>query len=225
MIFVAIPAYDAKVCVETIRSLLDEQSMAHIAGLEMSVNFLPGCSLVTQARNQLAKDFLASGADRMVFVDSDVAWEPGSLLRLASHPVDLVGGAYRLKDSVETYPIGLLGDATTELWADPATGLLEIETLPGGFLSISRGCLTKLRDAHPERAYGHYGHEYHAYFHNPIQDGRLYGEDAAFCLDWRTNGGKVWLDPELTLTHVGGSQKFVGKIGDWLRARALSQAA
>ncbi len=225
MIFVAIPAYDAKVCVETIRSLLNEQSMAHIAGMDMTVNFLPGCSLVTQARNQLVKDFLASDAERMVFVDSDVAWEPGSLLRLVHHPVDLVGGAYRLKDSVETYPIGLLGDSTTQLWADPKTGLLEIETLPGGFLSISRQVFTRLLEAFPERSYGHYGHIYQAYFHNPIKNGRLYGEDAAFCADWREIGGQVWLDPEMTLTHVGGSQNFVGNCGDWLRARAVAQAA
>jgi len=32
-------------------------------------------------------------------------------------------------------------------------------------------------------------------------------------------GGRIWLDPELTLTHVDGGRNFTGRIGDWLRKR------
>lgn len=216
-IFVAIPAYDGRLAVETARALLNEQVAAAVAGDEIHVAFLPGCSLITQARNQLVRDFLDSDAERMVFVDSDVAWSLGSLLRIAHASVPLAGGAYRYKSEDENYPVIWLDGA--ELWADPDTGLLEVKSLPGGFLSISREVFTELTKAFPGRGYAFQGHDFHGFFHAPIANGVMYGEDSAFCLDWRAIGGKVWLDPELQLTHVGGSKAFNGCIGEWLRRR------
>lgn len=214
-LFVAVPAYDGKVCVETVRSLLNEQGVARGAGVEFKAVFLPGCSLITQARNQIAQDFLDSDYDRLVYVDADVSWEPGAIVRLAARGVDFVGGAYRLKQDVESYPVGWLD--RSELWAED--GLLEVASVPGGFMCLTRRVFETLREAHPERAYSHYQFSGHAYFHAPVKDGRLYGEDTAFCADWRQAGGKVWLDPELTLTHVGGTNQYTGHIGNWLKGR------
>lgn len=216
-ILVAVPCYDGKVCAETVRALLNEQMVAAGAGVGFRAVFLPGCSLITHARNQMSQDFLDSEADRLVFIDADVSWEPGNIIRLAAHPVDFVGGAYRLKQEGESYPVGWL--ETPELHADPETGLLEVASVPGGFMALSRSVFDRLKEAHPDRAYSHYQFNGHGYFHAPIDGGRLFGEDTAFCADWRGQGGKVWLDPELTLTHVGGSNEYVGRIGDWLRTR------
>ncbi len=212
-VFVAIPAYDRKVTVETSRSLLNELGAAHLAGVELQVGYIPGSSLITQARNQAVKAFIDSDADRMVFVDSDIAWEPGSLLKIASHKVDFCGGAYRYKDAKEGYPVAWLDKP--ELWADPETGLLEVSMLPGGFLSLSRSVFERLAAAFTDRVYSFHGHPFHAFFHCPPGD----GEDGAFCRDWRSIGGQVWLDPELTLSHVEGGQVYTGHIGNWLRGR------
>lgn len=213
-LFVAIPAYDRKVTCETARSLLNEQGAAALAGVEMQVSFVPGSSLITQARNQAVRDFINSDADRLIFIDADVAWEVGSILKIAGHPVDFCGGAYRYKDEEEGYPVGWLDK--DELWADPATGLLDVGMLPGGFLSLSRDVFTKLAAAHPDRVYNFHGHAFQAFFHCPPGD----GEDGAFCRDWRDIGGQIWLDPELTLTHVDGGRQYPGHIGNWLKSRA-----
>lgn len=216
-LFVGVPAYDGKLCAETVRALLNEQAAAQTAGIEFQVRFLPGCSLITQARNQLAADFMESDADVLLFLDADVGFEPGAMLRLVSHPAEVVGGAYRLKQDDEAYPV--IWADRPELWADPATGLLEVQAVPGGFLAIRRSALETLAAAHPGRRYAHHGRAYHAWFHAPIEGGSLFGEDVAFCYDWRSVGGQVWLDPELKLTHVGGHRKFDGCVGDWLRGR------
>lgn len=216
-IFAAIPAYDGKVGVETVRSLLNEQGAAALLGVEIQVGILPGCSLITMGRNQLVADFLATDCDRLVFVDADVSWTPGDLIRIAMHPVDVVGGAYRYKKTEEDYPIRWLDKP--ELWADRETGLIEVESVPGGFLAISRRAFEHLRAAHPERAYQHEGRAFHGFFHAPIEAGRIWGEDTAFCNDWRLSGGQVWLDPNLTLTHSGGVNNYTGHIGKWLKAR------
>lgn len=211
---VGIPAYDGKVGVETVRALLNERGAAFLLNIDMRVSLLPGCSLITMARNQMAAEFLASDADRLVFVDADVSWEPGDLIKLAMHPVDVVGGAYRFKKAAEDYPVRWL-DAP-----ERRDGLLEVETLPGGFLAISRRAIERLREAHPERAYEHEGQRFHGFFHAPIEAGRIWGEDTAFCNDWRQIGGQVWLDPDLTLTHTGGAHNYTGHVGDWLASRA-----
>lgn len=211
---VAIPAYDGKVDIETARALLNEQALAQSLGWTIQFIFLPGGSLVTHARNQLAADFLASDAERLVFVDADVSWTLGELLRLARHGVDFVGGAYRYKDAAESYPVALCTDKA-ELWADPETGLLEVECVPGGFLQVSREVFARLKAAHPERTYSFGGKALHAYFHAPPGC----GEDGTFCQDWRGAGGKVWLDPELELSHIGGRQTYTGHIGNWLKGR------
>jgi hypothetical protein len=212
-IFAVVPAYDRKIHVETARSLLNEQGAARAAGVELQTAFVPGCSLITQARNQAVAEFLKSDADRMVFIDSDLEWEPGALLKIAAAPVDFCGGAYRYKSEPEGYPVSWLD--RPELWADPKTGLIEVAMLPGGFISLSRSVFGRLKEAHPDRRYSFHGEVFQAFFHCPPGD----GEDGAFCRDWRDAGGQIWLDPTLTLTHVDGAQKYTGNIGNWLRSR------
>lgn len=221
-LFVAIPAYDGKVGIDTVRSLLNEQGAAAHLGVEMQVGLLAGCSLITLGRNQLVADFLKTDADRLVFLDADVSCSPGDLIRLAMHPVDVVGGAYRYKKASQEYPVRWLDKP--ELWADPDTGLLEVESVPGGFLAISRRAFEHLKAAHPDRAYVHEGRLFHGFFHAPVEAGRIWGEDTAFCNDWRKAGGQVWLDPMLRLTHHGGVNAYAGCIGEWLRSRKNSAA-
>jgi hypothetical protein len=89
------------------------------------------------ARNQMVGDFLASDADKLVFIDSDVSWEPGSILKLAMHKADFVGGAYRLKQDEEAYPVEWV-DPKGELWAKD--GLLEVAHLPAGSCACRAPC-------------------------------------------------------------------------------------
>lgn len=214
-IFVAIPCYGATLSVETCRALLNEQSAAFLLGHELYIGFRPGCSLITAGRNQLADDFLKSDCDSLVFVDADVSWEPGSLLKLASHPVDFVTGAYRHKKLLESYPIDWIAEG--ELWA--RNGLLEIASCGFGFTALKRAAFDQFREKHGERLYSHDGHRFSAYFTAPYRDGCLMGEDGAFCFDYRAAGGTAWLDPELALTHHDGLNAYPGHIGNWLKAR------
>lgn len=217
-IFVAVPAYDRKITCETARALINEEGAAVHAGVDLQVGFAPGNSLVHIARDHLVRDFLASNCDRLVFVDDDVTWELGQLLLIGQHNTDFVGGCYRYKDPVEDYPIAWLDKPF--LQADPETGLLEVASLPGGFLSISRKAIEQLWDAYPNRNYQFHGQDFHAFFYGPPGG----GEDGAFCAEWRALGGKVWLDPELTLTHVDeAGHKYVGCIGAWLKARPMPE--
>lgn len=213
---VAIPVYDGKVPVETIRCLLNEQLTGLLGGDVLQFRFLPNCSHPAMGRNQLTQDFMDSDFDRLVFLDSDITFEVGALIKLAHQPVDFVGGVYRFKTEAEAYPLGWLDNK--ELRADE-NGLLEVAHLPGGFLSISRKVFELLKAENPDRHYEHLGHKAHCYFEMKFDGGDLYGEDTHFCKEWRKLGGKVFLDPELKLTHWDFNKPYVGHIGNWLKRR------
>lgn len=166
-------------------------------------------------RNQLAQDFMDSGADRLVFLDSDVTFAPGSLVKIARQPVDFVGGAYRFKQDFEAYPVGWLDGGQVPV---NRIGLCLVNSLPGGFLSLSRKVFEVLKANHPDRGYVHFGKQAHCYFQMLFKDGNLYGEDSYFCKEWRDAGGQVWLDPELALTHWDGNRPYPGHVGKWLKA-------
>jgi hypothetical protein len=216
-IFVAIPLYDGKLGVETVRCLLNEQALAIKAGDDFTVAFLSGDAGIAGARNQLATDFLASGFDRMVFLDSDITFELGTLIKLAHQPCDFVGGCYRYKNPTEAYPINWLDEK--ELWSNEH-GLIEVATLPTGFLALSRKVFESFHERFPERAYDHMGHKSFCYFQLAFKNGNFYGEDIYFCREWREMGGKVFLDPETKLTHWGfNPTPHHGHIGHWLKNR------
>lgn len=219
-LFVAIPAYDRTISVETARSLLNEQAVAALSSFELRAQFLPGCSLITMARNQLVDDFIASDCDRLVFIDADISWEPGSIVRLVSHDVPCVGGAYRFKQDEESYPVNWASpELTDEKRSYAEQGLMVVDGLPGGFMALTRDALKAFREAHGNRTYAHFGRGAYAYFTAPFRDGRLMGEDNAFCADLQSAGVPILLDPSLTLTHHDGAQAFKGCVGEWLRAR------
>lgn len=222
-ILVAIPVYDGKLQVEVVRCLLQEQLLGAANGDEVQFLFLPSCSHAAMGRNQLANDFLASDADRLIFLDADVSFERGAILKLAHRKEDLVGGAYRYKLEEESYPVGWLPDPEGKGLQANESGLLEVAALPGGFLSISRRVFEVLKAWNP-RPYEHFGKKYHCFFEMAYRESALYGEDSGFCKDWREAGGKVFLDPELSLTHWEFNRPYAGHVGKWLRGRSQKAA-
>lgn len=217
-ILIATPVYDGKLPIQVVHCLLGEKDIAHGCGDELGIGFLGGCSHAAQGRNQLADDFLKSDCDRLVFLDSDVTWAPGDLIKIAHQPVDFVGGAYRHKTLTESYPVHF--DSTKkELWANER-GLLEVMAVPGGFMSLSRNVFEKIKEANPNRIFDFWGRKMFCFFEMSFKDGTLGGEDFLFCESFRKVGGKIYLDPELNLIHWDQKMTpYEGHIGKWLKNR------
>lgn len=215
-ISVGLPVYDGKLQQQSVACLLAETSIAHMMGDELNVRFLPACTNLALGRNQLVRQFLDSGDDKLVFLDADVTFELGSLVRLAHYPVDMVGGAYRLKQDDERYPVHLLREPK-ELGPG---GLVEVAMVPTGFLALSRKVFSDFEAAYPGRTYNIDGHKFYCYFQIPFQDGHFYTEDAYFCKEYRAIGGQVYLDPEIHLTHWQFNTPYPGHIGDFMRKRS-----
>jgi glycosyltransferase involved in cell wall biosynthesis len=199
--------------------LLNEQCMAFVNGDVIDFAVVTGNAGIVQARNQLASQFMDSECDRLIFLDADVTFEPGALVKLAHRPEDVVGGAYRYKQDQESYPMMWLPDPEKKgLWYTNG-GLIEVMAIPTGFMSISRACLEAFQAKWPERVQTHADHKSFTYFQMPFVSGSHYGEDYYFCKEWREElGGKVYLDPHIKLTHWGfNPTPFAGDIAHWLK--------
>src|SRR5579863_1793026 len=96
-VLVGTPAMDGRVHVEYVQALLRSQSAARRADISVTIHFVVQDSLIMQARNGILSVFRESEATDLVFIDSDIAWEPESFLKLVAHDVPLVAGVYRRK--------------------------------------------------------------------------------------------------------------------------------
>ncbi len=215
-IFVAIPTYDGKLQHQTVNCLVLEQAVAVQCGDELNPCFMPYCSHPADGRNNLVKSFLESGCEKLFFLDSDITFEPGALLKVAHAPVDFAAGCTRHKLKEESYPITFLDKD----WLIPeANGLLEIEAIGTAFVSLSRTVFEWFMASYPNRDYWHTGKKAYCFFQTPFENGSLYGEDTYFCKEWRACGGKIYLNPELEITHWDFKTPYVGHIGNWLKGR------
>jgi len=215
-IFVAIPGRGHSLDFNVTACLMDEYALALQVGVKLEFRLFPSSGGIADGRNFLVADFLKTNADRLFFLDSDITFKKGSLLQLATKPVDFVGGAYRHKRDEESYPIAF---NEGEMWWDE-NKLIHVDKIPFGFVCLTREVFKKFDEKFPERKNKNFGLQTTAYFQLPIVDGILWGEDFMFCKEWNEMGQKVYLDPEVELTHWGFlPTPYKGHIGNWLKSQ------
>jgi hypothetical protein len=217
-IMIAIPAYTGVVHMGTMRSLLNDTLELVKRGDRYTLVDDIGNALIADSRGIIATRFWESDCDELIFVDSDVTWEAGALLKLVDAPVDLVAGVYPARRDPISYPLHYLDKK--ELWADPETGLLEVKSVATGFMKISRNCIERMISEYPERHFytSERDKQFYPLFDHVFEDGYKWGEDYSFCIRWRNIGGQVWIDPEIAMGHIG-YKIFQGHLGNYLRNR------
>jgi hypothetical protein len=224
-IFVAIPAHSGTWTVPTGLSLIHAQAEALRNGWDFQVYNRSGDADLAQARNVLAAKFLSTDCTDLLMVDSDVSWHEGEFLRIMTHEVDFVAGAYRQRtDEVEHYPI--LWPDKKQMWVDPKTNLplLDVEGVPLGFVRVTRNCMERMAAAKAETYFYDPtipGIEVHWIFDFTWDGNVRRSEDFAFCRLWKSLGGTIWLDPALGIDHTG-IKTFEGDLMGHL-ARATKQ--
>lgn len=220
-VMVAIPAYTGTIHMGTMRSLMTDLLALIKRGDKFTLVDDQGNALIADCRGIIATNFYHSDCDELVFIDSDVCWEEGGLLKIIDAPVDLVAGSYPARVDPIKYNIHFIQERK-ELWADPDTGLLEVEAVPTGFMKISRKCIEQMIEAYPETYYSDRtkDNQFWAFFDSYVEPVKKwkYGEDYSFCYKYRKIGGKVWLHPEIEMGHIG-NKTFIGHIGNYLKNR------
>lgn len=228
-VFIAIPSYAQKVSIATSHSLMNSIQEIASLGATLHVETLCNDALIARARNTLFAMAYEKGYDDLIFIDDDLGWEQGAMKRLLQHPVDCVGGLYPIRREGEEYLFRW--DVTKgNAQIDPMNGLLEVDSIPTGFLRLTKDCIRKMIEAYPQREYlddSRAPKSAWAVFdcmfvpdEHGKDRGRYWGEDFVFCQRWRHIGGKVWCDPWLKFKHVG-EKAFTGCFGTYKKRELL----
>ena len=155
--------------------------------------------LIAHARNEVVANFLASDADYLWFVDSDISFPPGTLERLKHAPGDIVSAYYRGRDEDgKTFPVALRHNQK-DGWAKHShktlgKGIPVVDAVGMGCTLINRSVLESL---------GVGALWPFAEVIDPC--GHAMGEDTSFCDRARDHGFEVRFDTTTRVRHLKDS--------------------
>lgn len=184
-----------------------------LAGLCLAAHPLPvtvinaKSSIVAEARNNGVAEARDSGAEYLLFLDSDMVFPLTLLHRLLLHRKDIVGAIYTRRQP----PFSLLGHTLDNHPDADASGLVEMARLPTGCLLIRMAVFDAL-----SKPYFFFGVDH--------DEGTLLGEDYAFCDAARAAGFRIWADLNLSqeIGHIG---QRICRIAETLSGKSVSESA
>ncbi|MES2196478.1 MAG: hypothetical protein V4517_18820 [Pseudomonadota bacterium] len=131
----------------------------------------------------------------------------------------------QFEDRYTEYPFNPVGHGA-ELISNyaKADGFVEVAEAPTGFMCIKRDVFRQMMESYPALNYVPDGpphpeaHLYWLFFDCMVDpdSGRYLSEDFAFCRRWRDIGGKIWVDLECKLLHLG-QHNFRGDLAESMR--------
>ena len=167
-LFIATPMYGGMNHGMYMKSCLDLQGLLTRYGVEVKFSFLFNESLITRARNYLVDEFLRSDCTHMLFIDSDIHFNPQDVIALMALDKEVIGGPYpkksinwgnvaaaaRKNPDMEPRELeGLVGEyvfnvvkGTSQFSVTEPLEVLEIGT---GFMMIKREVFKKMEEAYP----------------------------------------------------------------------------
>lgn len=204
-IFVAIPTYDKKVDIEIMSMFA--QLPGHYNGQHIFALDFMQSSLISYARNHLARRFLETDFDWLYFWDADVVIRDPSFIEklletAARMEADVVGGIYRLKSSGKGHAQYAAGNVDTKgnmiNVSDIQNFLVgevkepqRADVIATGSMLISRRVLETLKDPW--------------FTIVDLPHGKVIPEDYNFCAEARKAGFTVAADPRFDTFHFGTS--------------------
>jgi hypothetical protein len=171
-LFVATPMYGGMAHGLYIKSSLDLQTTMNKYGIETKFSFLFNESLITRARNYLVDEFLRSDHTHLLFIDSDIHYNPQDVLALMALDKDVIGGPYpkksinwgnvaqaarahpnmdpkELENLVGEYVFNVVKGTKQFTVTDP----LEVMEIGTGFMLVKRQVFEKMEKAYPNIRY------------------------------------------------------------------------
>ena len=177
-LFIATPMYGGQCAGMYTRSIADLSALCANYGIPLQMYFLFNESLITRARNYCCDEFMRSDAEHLMFIDSDIGFNPQDVIALMAlqaqdEKYDIIGGPYPkkciswekikravdkgvaddnpnvLENFVGDYVFNPKGGQTSIAIGEPCE-VLEIGT---GFMMISKKAMKKFAEEYKQYAY------------------------------------------------------------------------
>lgn len=192
---IAIPCGDT-IPTDTLQSILTLKVEAPV-----QYTLLRG-TLVYDARNRLADIAMKDGFDRVIYLDSDMTFEPDMLSRFHANldeGRDIVCGLYTTrKPPIHTtlYSGMFMREIPGTKFSEPVLERLEEYPKDQPFRVQGCGFAGVMINVDVLR-------KIHEAFGQPFAPVPGFGEDLSFCLRANEVGAEIWCDPRIRLGHVG----------------------
>ena len=232
-IFIATPMYGGMCTGLYTQSLIKTIGMLTNHGHQVSCHFMFNESLITRARNNLSHQFLQSDATHLLWIDSDIQWQPEDVMRLLDADLDIIGGIYpkkeinwecvkqaaqagkgNLANYTGTFVVNLPNDVPRMVVEKDKPA--EVANLGTGFMLVKREVFEQMKAYTPTYVSDMthlQGQTIYAFYQDTIcpESNRWLSEDYFFCKSWRDHGGKVYAAPWCELSHIG-TYTFAGRL-------------
>ena len=177
-LFLAVPMYGGQCTGMFARSVADLSALCTQYGIQLQLYFLFNESLITRARNYCADEFMRSGATHLMFIDSDIGFNPNDVIALLAiqdeaSPYDVIGGPYPKKciswekiklavdkgvaddnpNNLEKYVGDYVFNPKSGQAQIPIGEPVEVSEIGTGFMMIRRRTFEKYAEAFPELSY------------------------------------------------------------------------
>lgn len=198
-------------------SLVNTIKMANDLGdIEIVPIWISFDALLQRARNDTLHAAIEGDFDDLIWIDSDIEWEPSWFFKLLEYPVDVVGGTYRKKGDKEEYVLRQFQRKPP----NPETGLIEVDGLGTGFVRFSKNAIQALWNTCQPYIDPKDNKERRMAFHVSIMNDSLVSEDIYAFIKLQEAGIKLWLDPAMTCNHTG-AYKFQGNFARWYNSTEI----
>ncbi len=177
-IMIATPMYGGQCAGMYTKSIADFSALSVQYGMAPVFYFMFNESLITRARNYCVDEFLRSDCTHLMFIDSDIGFNPHDVMALLALSIqnedyDVIGGPYPkkciswekiklavdkgvadedprvLEKYVGDYVFNPVGGATQIALNAP----VEVQEIGTGFMMLGRPVLEKFKAAYPELSY------------------------------------------------------------------------
>ena len=220
-VHICMPCYGGMMTEQTFMSFVKWGNTCRQLNIDWTVETMTNESLISRARNTLTAKFLNTPeSTHLMFIDSDIGWEPWHLLVMLNARKDVIGGLYPMKSLPVKWCVN--GIPGKEEGTPEQPHLVEVSKTGTGFLLIKRDVFEKLNQHPATRPFNNdiglpeaLNPYMKTYFDTAVRENRYYSEDWTFCENWRDLGGEVYVDKRVLLRHVG-TYVFDGQAQDKL---------
>lgn len=198
------PSYDGSVSIEYSSSLAKSVMLLSDNGYHLEHIYINGEAIVQSARNKLFFNAYHKDYDCVVWIDSDIEWNPEDLLKLVKSNLDVVGATYRRKTIKELY----VAKISNLIKGD----IIEVDGIGFGFLKMSRNVIDALWNTN--ESYEDDRSMCKNVFEVTVDSGHMYSEDYVACKKIKDLGFNVYLDKTVNLSHTS-KINLIGSFLNW----------
>lgn len=237
-LFVAIPVH-GPVSMHTMSACLNLQELFFKEGIPIRF-CIQQDSVLTQNRNRCVAQFLKTDFSHFLFIDSDIYFNPQSILQMIAVNKQVISMPYpqkhinyetmfekikegKIKNAEELriagyqYPVKVKNDQSIL----DRHGVMEISHAPTGTLMVQREVFNQMIHQYPElKITGNVKEPYYNFFdfYHDKENQSYYGEDFGFSKLWSDMGGQVYAYIMDEVAHIG-DHVYYGKMYDNLSYR------